>query len=258
MVKEVLLMADNNMTTVDGMRAVELYYRVIRNISAGSCAFYQSQTRLNTPGLGTLMPENFRDVSEITQQCINLFELELVQAIEGVNKFNERELNFGWVSVYMPAKFLRDISAERRLLEVCDRFQTATTSICFALSEKLFEETEPIVSENITKLRRRGFHFMMTDFGSISSPIMKLSEFEVDYVMFSPEVTRYIGRDERSDSAVKSLIDFVSGLGAEPIGDGVSNIKQAETLFEFECNYCAGELAGKYMAERYVRRKADE
>ena len=43
-------------TTVNGVRAIELYYRVIREISSGATAFFQSQTRLNTPGLGTLMP----------------------------------------------------------------------------------------------------------------------------------------------------------------------------------------------------------
>ena len=46
-------MAAKNEKTVDGVRAVEMYYRVIRDISSGSCAFYQSQTRLNTPGMGT-------------------------------------------------------------------------------------------------------------------------------------------------------------------------------------------------------------
>ena len=94
---------------------------------------------------------------------------------------------------------------------------------------------------------------MLTDFGSISSPIMKLSEFEVDYVMLSPEITQYLGKDERSDSAVKSLIDFVSGLVAEPIADGISNVRQAESLYEFECEYCAGSLAGSYKAERFIR-----
>ena len=35
------------------------------------------------------------------------------------------------------------------------------------------------------------------------------------------------------------------------------DVKQAEALYTFECSYCAGSLAGKYMAERYVRKKND-
>lgn len=251
-------MTNNEQTTVGGMRAVEMYYRVIRNISSGNTAFYQSQTRLNTPGLGVLMPENFRDVSEITQQCINLFELEMLQAMQAIDLFNQRELMFNWLSVYMPAKYLRNISVENTLMELTEKYEIRTTQLCFALSEKLFEETEPNIADNIKKLRNRGFHFMLTDFGGISSPIMRLSEYEVDYVMLSPEMTQYLGKGERSESAVKSLIDFVSDLGAEPIADGVSNVLQAETLYGFECRYCAGSLAGKYTAERFIRRKSKD
>ena len=115
----------NDKSTVGGLRAVELYFRAIRNISAGNTAFYQSQTRLNTPGLGTLMPENFRDVSEITQQCINLFELEIIQALEAISTFNERDLMFNWLSVYMPAKYLRDISAENKLVDLTELLRYA-------------------------------------------------------------------------------------------------------------------------------------
>ncbi|MCR5143120.1 MAG: EAL domain-containing protein [Ruminococcus sp.] len=251
-------MAAKNEKTVDGVRAVEMYYRVIRDISSGSCAFYQSQTRLNTPGMGTLMPENFRDVAEVTRQCISLFELEYVQALEAVQKFTERELRFKWVSVYMPPKYLLEPGVEKKLVDVTERLEVPTTKICFALSEKLFEETDHAISENIKKLRNRGFHFMLTDFGGEGSPVMRLSEFEVDHVMLSPEITRYIGRDERSNNAVKALIDFASDLNAEPIADGVQNVQQAERLYEFECMYCAGSLAGKYIAERYIRRRSEE
>ncbi len=251
-------MAEKREKTVDGVRAIEMYYRVIRDISSGNCAFYQSQTRLNTPGMGTLMPEIFRDVSEVTRQCISLFELEYVQALEAVQKFTERELRFKWVSVYMPAKYLLEPGVEKSLIDVSERLEVPTTKICFSLSDKLFEETEAPIAENIKKLRNRGFHFMLTGFGGEGSPVMKLSEFEVDHVMLSPEITQYLGKDERSDNAVKALIDFATDLNAEPIADGVQNVRQAEKLYEFECMYCAGSLAGKYIAEKYVRRRSDE
>ena len=88
--------------------------------------------------------------------------------------------------------------------------------------------------------------------------MMRLSDFSVDYVMLSPEVSNYIGKSERSDNAARSIISFVNELGSEPIADGVFNSKQAELLYSFECSYCAGSLAGKYMTERYVRGRKEE
>jgi EAL domain-containing protein (putative c-di-GMP-specific phosphodiesterase class I) len=98
---------------------------------------------------------------------------------------------------------------------------------------------------------------MLTGFGGSYCPMMRLSNFSVDYVMLSPEVANYIGRDERSDNAVKSIISFVNDIGSEPVADGVFNSRQAEMLYSFECSYCAGSLSGKYVTEKYVKRRTD-
>jgi EAL domain-containing protein (putative c-di-GMP-specific phosphodiesterase class I) len=243
---------------VDGVRAVELHYRAIREISGGNTSFYQSQTWLNSPGLGVMLPDAYREVAEMSVQCINLFALEFVQALEACNTFTERELNYGWLSVYMPIWFLKETKAEKKALEYCAKYNVPTNRVCFELSEKLLAETDGSAADAIRNMRNRGFHFMLTDFGGSACPMMRLADFNVDYVMLSPEVANYIGRDERSDSAVKSIIGFVSDMGCETVADGVVNARQAERLYEFECLYCAGPLAGKYITERYVRRRSDE
>ncbi len=251
-------MAGEVQTLVGGLRAVELYYRPIRESQSGNTAFYQSQTRLNTPGLGTLMPENFREVAEVTNQCVNLFELEVVQAMEAAKKFVERDVIFEWLSVYMPAEYLRDIRAERNLMQFCERLEVHTNKICFNLSPKILEEQDGSASSVLKNLRNRGFHFMLGGFGANNCPMMRLSDFNVDYVMLSPEVTNFLGKSERGDNAVNSILDFISGLDAQPIADGVSSSMQVEKLFEYGCGYCAGPLTGKYVAERFIRRKKDE
>lgn len=245
-------------TLVGGLRAVELYYRSVREISSGTAAFLQSQTRLNTPDMGVLMPEAYRELCDYTNQCVALFGLELVQALDAYNRFTDRDVSFNWLSVYMPVAFLKDDKAEKGIMGYAERYKIQTNHICFELPDKLLDETDGQASENIKKLRNRGFHFMLDNFGAASTPMMRLSDFAVDYVLMSAEVTNYLGRDERSDNAVKSMIQFATDMGAEPIADGVVNIKQAETLFEFDCKYCTGSLAGKYTQERYIRRRGEE
>jgi EAL domain-containing protein (putative c-di-GMP-specific phosphodiesterase class I) len=251
-------MADTQDSKVGGLRAVELYYRVIRDISNGVPAFLHTQTRLNAPALGVLYPEQFRDVAEITFQCVELFWLELEQAMDAVLLFEKREIPFQWISVYMPVRALREVGIEHELMERFAEMEVPTNRICFELSEKLLEETDGLAAGSIRNLRNRGFHFMLSGFGGDNCPLMRLSSFEVDYVMLSAEVMQYVGLNDRADSAVKSIIDFVNGLGAEPIADAVVNAVQAERLHESGCNYCAGSLAGRYIAERYMRRKDDK
>ena len=246
---------ESQQTDVGGNRAVEIFYRGIREIESGSIAFFQSKTRLNTPDLGVLMPENFRDVAELSKQCLSLFELELLQVLEAEKKFKERDFLCRWVSVYMPPAFLVERGAESKLISYVEDFGTDTNRICFELSSKILTEGGSKHAATINNLRNRGFHFLLTGFGGSDSPMIKLSEFPVDYVMLSREITSYVGKNERGNAAVHSLVEFISGLGADAICDGVNNAEQAEALFEANCRYVAGNLAGKYTLERYVRKR---
>ncbi|SEP91312.1 EAL domain, c-di-GMP-specific phosphodiesterase class I (or its enzymatically inactive variant) [Lachnospiraceae bacterium RM5] len=252
-----MLSTDELQTDVGGVRALEMFYRGIREIETGSITFFKSRANLNTPGLGTLVPEAYRDVAEMSTQCLTLFDLEMTQILETQKKLSERDFFFRWISVYMPPKFLLERSAESKLVNRLEEAGVDTNRICFELSPKLLTEGTEKHARGISNLRNLGFHFMLTGFGGSNSPLMKLSEFPVDYVLLSQEITSYIGKSERSNAAVKSIVDFATGLGAEAIADGIKNAGQAEALYEAECNYICGPLAGKYTQERYIRKKND-
>jgi EAL domain-containing protein (putative c-di-GMP-specific phosphodiesterase class I) len=245
-------------TRVGGLRAVEMYYRGIREFESGDITFVQSKTRLNTPGMGTLMPETFRKVAELSNQCVSLFELEIRQAIDMIKSLQEKEFYFRWLSLYMPLRYLETKSVQQKLMDLMDETGTDTNRLCFELSPELLLNGTNVHSTVIEQLRNRGFHFMLTDFGGINSPLMKLAYFPVDYVMLSQEMISYLGKDERSLSAVSSIVDFIEGMEADVIADGVANLEQAEQLFKARVRFGAGSLAGRYMTERYLRRKKAE
>ena len=242
-------------TKVGGLRAVELYYRGIREFESGETIFLQSKTRLNTPDLGTMMPETYRKVAELSNQCLTLFDFELQQLTETIKSLQERDFYFRWISVYMPLRFLESKGAQQKLMNVMDETGTDTNRICFEVTPEILLEGTSRHSMMIEQLRNRGFHFMIPDFGGSNTPLMKLAMFPVDYVMMSQEVNGYLGKGDRALSAVSSVVDFIDGMGATAIADGVTNAEQAEQLFQAECRYGAGSLSGKYVAERYLRNK---
>ena len=89
---------------------------------------------------------------------------------------------------------------------------------------------------------------MMTDFGGDGCPVMRLTDFPVDYVMMSPEAIQKMGKGERFDNAVRSLINFITEMGATPIADGVQDIHQTESLdriwLYLLCRGVVGEIYG--------------
>lgn len=235
-------------TTVDGLRAIELTFRPLRDIASGRSVCYLARTQLNTPGLGTLMPETFRPAAEASGKSSELFSLELLQLAESIRELSESERRFQWVSQEMPMSLLRDRATVALLEKVCEQFSLPSGKFCFAIPEEVLDEPDDKVSKNIEHMRKLGFHVMLTGFGESGCPFIRLSDFLVDYVMLCPSVTLYLGRSERGDQAVHSIVSFINDLECEPVADGVKNSSQAEALYGFGCAYCAGPLSGDYIS----------
>lgn len=234
-------------TTVGGLRAIELTFRPLRDIATGRSICFLSRTQLNTPELGTLMPEAFRSVAEFSGQSKKLFPLELLQLAEAVRALDESERVFEWVSLDIPLRMLRDRATPKLLEKICEQFSISPGKFCFVMPEAVLAETKSNAADTVANLRKHGYHIMLSGFGESGCPFIKLSEFNADYVMLSPSLTTQIGKNERTDQAVHSIISFINDLNAEPVADGVKNSKQAGAFYEFGCNYCAGSLSGDYM-----------
>ena len=240
----------NGNSTVDGVRAVELFYRPIKNTDSGRVTFLQSQTRLNSPVMGTLMPADYLPVAQLSDQCLSIFKLALVQLLQALGKFHEREVDVDWASVFMPARFLRQTEAPRIATDYCDKFGVKYERVCFELSPDVLDESDSSSADNVALMRRQGFHFLLTGFGTEDFKMLK-----VDNIMLDGSVAQVLGKSDRYDTCVNSLLNFVFDLNAEVIADGITDDKQVKKLSGMQCLYYSGEKAGKYIAERYVRNR---
>lgn len=234
-------------TTVGGLRAVELQYRPIREISSGRTVCWHARTQLNTPELGTLLPESFRRAAEFSGQCRKLFPLESLQAAHAVQQLMAVDTIFDWIAIHIPMRVLKDAALETVLRKTCDQYEILPGKLCVAIPPEVLTEKEGDAARAVGNLRHRGFHAMLQGFGETGCPFLELSQLPVDYVMLSPAVTGFLGKGEKPENAVKAIIDFVNNQECEPIADGVRSSAQAETLYQLGCNYCAGPLTGFYM-----------
>ena len=172
-----------------------------------------------------------------------------------MGKFHEREVDVDWASVFMPARFLRQTEAPRIAADYCDKFGVKYERVCFELSPDVLDEADSTAADNVALMRRQGFHFLLTGFGAEGFKMLKTAEFKVDNIMLDGSVAQVLGKSDRYDTCVNSLLNFVFDLNAEVIADGITDDKQVKQLSGMQCLYYSGENAGKYIAERYVRNR---
>ncbi|MGN0114900.1 MAG: EAL domain-containing protein, partial [Acutalibacteraceae bacterium] len=136
---------DNNIvTTVDGVRAIELFYRPIKETAGNETVFYQSQMRFNSPNMGVMMPSRYAAVLEASVQSTRIFELAFQQLLKALNKFSERGVLYDWVSLYMPVRYLKRSACAASVAAMCKKALVKPERVCFELSPAVFDETDDI------------------------------------------------------------------------------------------------------------------
>ncbi|MGN0536841.1 MAG: EAL domain-containing protein [Acutalibacteraceae bacterium] len=249
---------NNIQTTVDGVRAIELFYRPIKETAGNETVFFQSQMRLNAPNMGVLMPSRYTAVLETSPKSIKIFELVFRQFLKALTKFTERGVQYDWISVCMPVKYLKKIGCATDVAAICKKALIKPERVCFEISPIVLDETDGVAASAIKELTSLDFHVMITGIGG-SCPIFKLGEFHADYVMLDPQAAVISADDERSFTCLKAVVKLCDELRANPIACDIVDKSQLKTLKELECSYYTGKLSGTFMAEKYVRsRNADD
>lgn len=241
-------------STVDGVRAIELFYRPVRRIKTGTPAFYQSQMRLNSPLMGTMLPDFYRTTAENSGQCVELFQLGMVQLLRSMKAFEEKGTLPRHISIYMPVRYLLNENSAGDIVKMCTRFEVDPDNVCFEVSSDLLFEKGGTAPAVVSALSAEGFHFMLADFGSAGSPLFEIAEFPFDYVILDRAVCLSVGKSERKNTCIKSLTGLASQLGAEVIVP-YADKEHSEIFSELGCLYTAD---GDFISARYAFRRKSE
>lgn len=250
-------------TTVDGVRAIEMRYRPIYETSTKEPAFFQTRIRLNSPDSGVILPERFMPVLESSDRCVSLFKLALLQTVKAAEKFTARELDFSWISLFMPLRLLHKRDCAGILTDFTKQIGASPDNICLEIPPLVIAEEDGYCDESMKKLRKAGFHTMISGIGADNFPLFRLCELEPEYVMLGEEVADMLGKSDKGDNCVRSLITTLNELGAEPVASGVSSTETIDTLYDLRCSYYtaeenSGERGGSFVLERFVRRRNQE
>lgn len=252
-----------NPTTVDGVRAIEMRYRAVWSAVEKIPVFYQSSIRLNSPDMGVLLPERFMPVIESDDRCVSVFKLALLQTLKTSDKLAERDVDFDWISVFIPIRLLNKKDCSRLIREFTGKMGALPGKICFEVPSYIMDESGSTCLDSLKQLRKAGYHTMLTGVDGENISLFKLADVGAEYVMLNENLSRRVGIDDRSDDCIRSLLSVIGELGSEAIAAGISTEAAADSIYELGCSYFtadenSADFSGKFMADRFIRRRGTE
>src|SRR5690606_36453366 len=113
--------------------------------------------------------------------------------------------------------------------------------------ESLLMERPEDVGKMLHLLKGRGVSIYLDDFGTGFSSFSYLSRFPLDVIKIDAAFVGRIGRTEKDDSIVISMIELARNLDMRTIAEGVESARQLEFLRAHACDGIQGYYYGKPM-----------
>ena len=236
-----------------GLLNFEIYYRPVKNRQYRTTVAYLSELRINDPDIGVLMPKDYREVSERSEQCEKLALYAFEQVVEDIRRFEARGLAFEWVSVYIPERLLLKKDFHDLLGKVLDDGLISPDELCLEIPfEILFSDLKKIAAA-VKKIKSMGVNFLLSSVGRSLDPIMKLSDLDLDYVIADREVIDSLkSKDERKVKMTSAFFTYAESGGTLAIAGSVRKEEELALLPDGISLY-EGKAAGSPKKALYIR-----
>ncbi|OQX32493.1 MAG: diguanylate cyclase, partial [Candidatus Sedimenticola endophacoides] len=110
------------------------------------------------------------------------------------------------------------------------------------ITEGLLMERDPVVLEQLLRLRDAGVEIALDDFGTGYSSLAYLKDLDIDYIKIDRSFVSHLRRDSQEAVLCEAMIVMAHKLGIRVIAEGIERAEQRDILRAMGCDYGQGYL----------------
>ena len=127
---------------------------------------------------------------------------------------------------------------------------------------EIIESAYTIIStqgeEFLESLRQQGVQIFLDDFGTGVSTLETVRDYTFDALKLDMGFVKKIGKDQKSDAIVVSIIDLAHRMGMKVVAEGIENQQQSDFLRAHGCDYLQGFYYYKPMSAEEFSKLLDK
>lgn len=112
--------------------------------------------------------------------------------------------------------------------------------------------------EFLESLRQQGVQIFLDDFGTGVSTFEAVRDYTFDALKLDMGFVKKIGKDQKSDAIVVSIIDLAHRMGMKVVAEGIENQQQSDFLRAHGCDYLQGFYYYKPMSAEEFSKLLDK
>lgn len=226
---------------------------------------FEALVRWLHPDYGPIPPDRFVPLAEASGLITELTEQVLDRALRWFAPLDRAtsglaEDRYLSLAVNLSAKSFSELSFVDRLAGRCERLQLAPARLILELTETSAMD-DPVASLGlITRLRMKGFHLSIDDFGTGFSSMLQLVRLPFSELKVDKSFVMTALQSEESRTVVKSIVHLGRSLGLRTVAEGVETAEVLDFLGEIGCDQAQGYHIARPMTgdtgKRWMRERS--
>lgn len=199
-------------------------------------AKYECLVRLidDTEDSKVVSPFFFLDISKKSRQYSKITKAVLEKSIKTFSKLN---VDF---SINISYEDISDPDFYDNLVELLDKYPTATTRLVFEILEDESIKNYEIMMQFISKVKALGCKIALDDFGSGYSNFEHILKMDADFLKIDASLIKNITKDRNSYLITKTIVKFAKELNLKTIAEYVENEEIFNIVKQLGVDYSQG------------------
>lgn len=198
--------------------------------------------RLEHPLFGLCYPDSFIEQLQ-THDLLDAFTLQQLASTLAMLKHIQfpahLRISFNLAPTSLRREFLNSLE------QIVSSAGFHPQQICFEITELSAVSLSLEVKSLLAKMRMRGFHVSLDDFGTGFSTILELDMLPFDELKIDRAFVNNMLERKGTLAIIKHTLALAADMELLVVGEGVETVEQAKVLKELGCRYLQGYLFAK-------------
>jgi EAL domain-containing protein (putative c-di-GMP-specific phosphodiesterase class I) len=233
-----------------------LHYQPQISVADGHLIGVEALARWQHPKHGLLFPDAFVHVAEGSALALP-FTYEVLRKVVADWPLLAAELGpHGTVAVNFPPVAMSKIDVPERVQALLAGSGLGPSRLIIEITETSIQEDASIFLDIQTRLRMRGFHLSIDDFGTGHSGLERLHGTAFDELKIDMMFVRGADHDPSLRAIAESANSLGHSLGMKVVAEGVETAESLQWLARIGCDAAQGYHIGRPMPAQDLRRWA--
>lgn len=184
-------------------------------------------------------PNNFIPLAEQSNLIRNLTDLTVHKAFQQCAKWHEKNLPLS-IAINLSTKVLTDLSLPDDFYAMAQHYHVNPEHIIFEVTETALMQKPKVAMDVLTRLRIKGFHLSIDDFGIGYSSLVELYRMPFNEIKIDRSFVKLLESDEEAQVITHSIIQLGHNLGMLVTAEGVETPEAWKLLEALGCDMVQG------------------